>query len=465
MLKKALLFAFTVIVFSSCNIDTNSEVAEEIEVFNNISNQLNDAKNIDSIKVYLHQYDKLRKTELLDYLIHNVLAQDLYLNENIDTVFNTKLLEIISSNNTPVIKKHSQAIVFYSEALNSQKHSGIIEQNKEKVNFNRNIIKQTNSKILFSEESLSERYRIMLFNLNQCSENEYILDEVIKNSNSVLSNINNEELSERDLKEKRGLYRYFTAHCYYLKGRLALDKNDENKAEMYFEKANFFSPDRIDREVQSYFYEVHFLNGLEDYSSCYADVLLLQNDTLKTIEILSKKAADDFSKVVELKSLYEKNNQTISFNKYWANKLMDLLPVAPEFKLRSIDGEFVELNSFKGKWILLDFWGTWCSPCKEELPKVQNISTKIFNEFSKSAVVYTIACRDEVATVKKFMKEKKYKFNVLMSDENVEKDYKITGYPTKILITPTGHYFILYFNSNWEEVVEAYVFNDSLYKL
>ena len=63
------------------------------------------------------------------------------------------------------------------------------------------------------------------------------------------------------------------------------------------------------------------------------------------------------------------------------------------------------------------------------------------------------------------MKDNKYDFTVLLSDLNVEKVFNISSYPTKLLITPTGQYFELYYGTDWEIIIEAYIFDDKLYGL
>ena len=99
------------------------------------------------------------------------------------------------------------------------------------------------------------------------------------------------------------------------------------------------------------------------------------------------------------------------------------------------------------------------------MPKIQKLSDKIKSDFSNKAVLFTVACHDNLNSIKIFMKDYTYDFIVLLSDSTIEKEYNITSYPTKLLITPAGQYFEIYYNANLEQIIEAYVFSDKLYGL
>lgn len=110
---------------------------------------------------------------------------------------------------------------------------------------------------------------------------------------------------------------------------------------------------------------------------------------------------------------------------------------APNFSLQNIHGEMVNLEDFRGKPILLNFWATWCEACKEELPSMQ----RLYEALSSQGVeVVAIAIdRKNFDRIKKYAKEYKLTFPVLWDpDQKVRKHYYILGLPTTYLIGPEG---------------------------
>jgi cytochrome c biogenesis protein CcmG/thiol:disulfide interchange protein DsbE len=110
---------------------------------------------------------------------------------------------------------------------------------------------------------------------------------------------------------------------------------------------------------------------------------------------------------------------------------------APGFTLQDIHGNSVNLDDFRGKSILLNFWATWCEACKEELPSMQ----RLYEEVSSQGVeVVAISIdRRNFDRIKKYAKEYKLTFPILWDPEQkVRKHYYIMGLPTTYLIGPEG---------------------------
>ncbi|HBC58079.1 MAG TPA: hypothetical protein DCZ03_13015, partial [Gammaproteobacteria bacterium] len=75
--------------------------------------------------------------------------------------------------------------------------------------------------------------------------------------------------------------------------------------------------------------------------------------------------------------------------------------MAPEFELESLTGEMLALSDFRGQVIILNFWGTFCAPCREEMPALERLWQRHKN---KGLTVLGVAVdRDEQAVVKKFI--------------------------------------------------------------
>lgn len=121
---------------------------------------------------------------------------------------------------------------------------------------------------------------------------------------------------------------------------------------------------------------------------------------------------------------------------------------APAFTLKNIKGETVSLASLKGKVVILDFWATWCGPCKKSFPAMQMAVNKYKDD--KNVVFLFIDTwerdKDPLPGVKSFIADNKYTFNVLLDQQdpqtkknNVVESYKVTGIPTKFIIDGNGN--------------------------
>lgn len=113
---------------------------------------------------------------------------------------------------------------------------------------------------------------------------------------------------------------------------------------------------------------------------------------------------------------------------------------APEFKLNDNNGTAVALSSFRGKWVVLDFWGTWCGYCLQGIPDMKSA----YEKHRAKCEFISIDCNDDhdkwVAALDKYQMPWVHLYNSENSapEENVSVRYAIEGYPTKIIITPEG---------------------------
>ncbi len=114
---------------------------------------------------------------------------------------------------------------------------------------------------------------------------------------------------------------------------------------------------------------------------------------------------------------------------------------APDFTLKSADGSEVSLASLKGRVVLLDFWATWCGPCKMAMPGVQKLSEKYKGKQVSVFGVDTFERGGEAKAAekaKKYMDDQKYTYGLLYNGDALAKQYGISGIPTFILIGPDG---------------------------
>ncbi|MGH4121112.1 TlpA family protein disulfide reductase [Clostridium sp.] len=110
---------------------------------------------------------------------------------------------------------------------------------------------------------------------------------------------------------------------------------------------------------------------------------------------------------------------------------------ALDFKLKDLNGKEVSLSDFKGKKVFLNFWASWCPPCKAEMPDIE----KVYNETKDSdLVILAINVGESRDAAKSFIDDNKFSFKVLLdSDENTSNQYKLTGYPTSYFIDTEGN--------------------------
>ena len=112
-------------------------------------------------------------------------------------------------------------------------------------------------------------------------------------------------------------------------------------------------------------------------------------------------------------------------------------PEAPDFTLNDINGKPLTLSSLRGKYVVLDFWGSWCIWCIKGMPKMKEYYAK----YAGKMEILGIDCNDSEEKWKAAVAEHKLPWlHVYNSDEShlLEK-YGIEGFPTKVIIDPEGH--------------------------
>lgn len=112
-------------------------------------------------------------------------------------------------------------------------------------------------------------------------------------------------------------------------------------------------------------------------------------------------------------------------------------PEAPDFTLNDINGKPLTLSSLRGKYVVLDFWGSWCIWCIKGMPKMKEYYAK----YAGKLEILGIDCNDSEEKWKAAVAEHQLPWlHVYNNDESglLEK-YGIEGFPTKVVIDPEGH--------------------------
>jgi peroxiredoxin len=109
---------------------------------------------------------------------------------------------------------------------------------------------------------------------------------------------------------------------------------------------------------------------------------------------------------------------------------------APEIVLKDLQGRDVKLSDLRGKVVLVNFWATWCKPCKEEMPAMQASYDKLRD---KGFIVLAVNELEDTARVAEHIRTHGHTFEVVMDHNNqVANMYGVVGLPASFLIDPQG---------------------------
>jgi cytochrome c biogenesis protein CcmG, thiol:disulfide interchange protein DsbE len=104
------------------------------------------------------------------------------------------------------------------------------------------------------------------------------------------------------------------------------------------------------------------------------------------------------------------------------------------FTLESNQGNKITLSDLRGKVVILDFWATWCPPCKAAIPKL----IELYNKYQNQGVIVIGIALDDKDKVIKLVQEMGINYPVLFDDKETSKNYEIQSIPTLFVIDQKG---------------------------
>jgi len=117
-----------------------------------------------------------------------------------------------------------------------------------------------------------------------------------------------------------------------------------------------------------------------------------------------------------------------------ADKAKSNTSSAKDFTLTSIDNEEITLSSLQGKVVLIDFWATWCPPCRSSIP----VFIKLYNKYNDRGFVVLGISREDKSTLLGYRDEHQIPYPILIDNKNVAADYGVRAIPNIFILDKKG---------------------------
>lgn len=178
-------------------------------------------------------------------------------------------------------------------------------------------------------------------------------------------------------------------------------------------------------------------------ASAYAAIFLPEEESIEAYGMLDESVRNSaIAPVLDYFISYNRN--VIQKKQNW--KSLQPGVQAPDFRLKNLEGEYMTLDSFKGKYLLLDFWGTWCGWCIKGIPDLK----KYYEKYKDRIEFASIDCKDTEEEWREGVAEHELTWTNLFNGDGQEVTlaYGIQAYPTMIIIDPEGKVVGAYVGEN-----------------
>ncbi|PWK80224.1 thiol-disulfide isomerase/thioredoxin [Mucilaginibacter oryzae] len=294
------------------------------------------------------------------------------------------------------------------------------------------------------------RYALLTYKMLISAQKQKAADALLS---KIIGNL--ERYTADTLNANRFADQNLLAYAYYLHYKAA-KVTDSVKALRYLAKAARYSPRNNKEKAYASFYDRVFLHSKEGYRDEFMECLFNSGDEQQALQVFAEQINAEPVNLSEMQKIYQQHVPGKSFPDFFKADVLTAWQPAPAFTLKGIDGKSHSLADFKNKWLVIDFWGTWCGPCRAEMPDINTFNQEINDGKHQGIAFMSIACRDSETNVKSYFAANNFNLSALMSDGNIEKQYAISGYPSKIIISPDGKMLPLKFGDDWISVIKKF---------
>ncbi|MDO5655681.1 MAG: TlpA disulfide reductase family protein [Flavobacteriaceae bacterium] len=250
--------------------------------------------------------------------------------------------------------------------------------------------------------------------------------------------ISGSKLMEENSAFREGLQDYYDMlNDSFDKAMEAMNNNDSINSVKY-ENQNVYYSKLINDSTESY---------ISKNPNSFISLLQLK-DKIEVFPLnISKKLFENFSNELKNHTI----GKDIHYRLYVFPNTVNIGNLAPEIEGFNVNNKLIKLSDFKGKYVLLDFWASWCAPCRKEIPLLKKLYKK-YNQKGFEILSYSLDTKNE--DLIKALKKENFQWQNVSDlkgfEGKIAKKYNITFIPRNFIISPEGK--ILEINKHDEEL-------------